>query len=94
VCKYIGAYILWVHRATYHQELSGPGRGRDVSRFLAAFPSLAIESSNVGERNACQKSDSSTYLLLPRVANVLIRIEEGANVDCLPFPHMSVDSPV
>jgi hypothetical protein len=80
-------------RICFHQELSGPGRDRDASRFLVAFLSLAIEPSNISERRLA-KSDGSTYLLLPRVANILIRIEEGANVDCLPFPHMSVDSPV
>jgi hypothetical protein len=35
-----------------------------------------------------------TYLLLPRVANVLVGLKKGSDINCLSPPDMSVDSPV
>lgn len=75
------------------------GRDQDASMFRVIFRSLGVGPNSAGERVLLDGAVSGceghvTYLLLPGVANVLIGLEKGSDINCLSPPDMSVDSPV
>lgn len=78
---------------TYHQERSVSGRDPGASTFPAASLSRATISASLCERSV-QYRMGKAHLLLTRIANVLIGLEEGSDVDGLATPHVPVDGPV
>ncbi len=69
------------------------GKGQDVSTSLVTFPSPGVEPSK-GESKLFVAGTDTTYFLLPRVTNILIRLEKRPDINCLPSPNVSVHSPV
>lgn len=67
--------------------------GQGASRLPRASLSRAAKP-RACVRFASHRSHSFTYLLLARIANVLVGFKKGPDIDCLSTPDLPVDGPV
>lgn len=69
------------------------GKGQDVSTSLVTFPSPGAEPGK-DESKLFVAGTDIPYFLLPRVTDILVRLEKRPDINCLPSPNISVHSPV